>query len=939
MDDIQQTTPPEQPQESSQDSSQRPQSPPPSPKVKKPLPRYIAEPPKQGGWCLLLGVALPGALLSLILWLSMGHLSMEAEPALASVWFSAAILAVAAAGCAVWALAGDRSLPGLFWAGVSGIYCLWLLYAGWVVIPQLDDFENDLMLLACSLAMTIVIVSMLRLIKWLTPPDRPHSVGKPLLSLLILPVLYYLAVVISEYAYSDAWTAVLLVLAVASTYGFVLLLIRTLYLTLYSRLNSPVLRAIVLFVLPLLGLLVSQMTLLSDMFWNFSSPLYYILVVVNGVLLLLPEPKGALRLALHFARGAMFLFAVYFFVCLSPYYALSLLGMLALGAGLLVLSPLFLLLYQVRILLASFRSLRADYGLFSPIVIFLLGMLLLPAGLALSFTGDNQNLDLAMTYVDGSAGEDAGRVNIPALERSLYYMTDGYQSDGAPPPLISGMYRHITSGSRTLSNNAYLQARLLFLNDPYVYNQINASRTVRREGTPTVVVSDIEIETVRDGEDYRSTLHFTIENTGTEDLGEYATSFHLPDGVYISGYYLDVADERKQGLLTVRDAAIWIYERTVSSARDPGILYYDGENIVFRVFPFAQGEIRRTGIEFLHRDTAELQIAGRTLTLAPDAPLLQQPVAQNGAIYISAAAKQDLGSSARRARYVFVVDCSGEANRAALTERVSSFCTDNHISAEDATVVALNYRSASWPMTADWQAQLQRFPLEGGYGLERALDRIYAEFSVENAYPVVVAVTNNMQRTPLPQNAAYAASLCPELEGFLQLGADGLTQYPFDGGEPVALGSLQGTQPVLITEAGGRTVYLYNNGQPQVVTFDNGNTGADIAATGWAAALQLQGQYAAIHTTAGEQRSDVHIALIQNSFRTGVMTPLTSYIVLETAEQEAALLEKQKQILEQGFNQTSTGQPVHMSEPPLLVCAVLALGALWLVRRRRRAVP
>lgn len=912
----------------------------------RPAPRMqsVSPPPESpaaGAWWLLLGVALPGIALALVLWQTLLPWLSGDNPQLTAILASECVLTAAAAGCAIRFLLRKERLPGPFWAGVSGIYCVWLLFAAWQLLDDMDLYDGDLLLISCSLAMFPILISLLRVMLWLTPPQRSHSVGRPLLSLLVLPVLYYIAFVISDYAYGAAWTAILLVLAVVCTYGFVLLLVRTLFLLMRPQSKAlPALRVVIVFVLPLLGLLISQMEPFSYAFWDFSSPVYYALVILNGILLLLPEPRGALRLPLHLARGATFLFVIYFFICLSPFYALSLLGILAFGAGLLVLSPLFLLFYQGRLLADSFRRLRADYGRLTPALVFLLGMLVIPACLVFSFSGDRENINTAMTYIDGSAQEQSTRVNIPALDRSLNYMTQGSHNGRTPPPLLAGLYSRTVIGSRVLSNAAYQRANILFFNADDSTELERSLTSARTEGTPTVVIGDIEVESVRDGDDYRSTVHFTLENIGTSDLGEYATSFMLPDGVYISGYYLDVLDERKQGLLTVREAATWIYNHIVSQARDPGILFYDQGEIVFRVFPFSQGETRLSGIEFLHRESAELEIAGHSILLAPAAPPLEQPVASGGAVYVSAAVKQTLEPANRKPYYLFVADRSAGTNAAGLAERILQFCEEQAIAPENASVMALNYRGAVWPMTGQWESPLSQFPAEGGFGLHYVIERLYGEYTTESHFPIIVVVSDRTGALLASDDAARFTGLCPEMDGFWQLTGDGLLLHPFDGGSPVAAKTDLGRHPVLVAEVDGAQVFLRNDGLPQVVASQPLLTRSQLASawpdhSTWATALRLEGEHNLL-AASGQDTESARLALIQQSFRTGIMTPLTSYIVLETPEQEADLLAKQKQILE-GMTAPASGEAVLMSEPPMLLCLALALAVLLWRRRARQA--
>ena len=108
---------------------------------------------------------------------------------------------------------------------------------------------------------------------------------------------------------------------------------------------------------------------------------------------------------------------------------------------------------------------------------------------------------------------------------------------------------------------------------------------------------------------------------------------------------------------------------------------------------------------------------------------------------------------------------------------------------------------------------------------------------------------------------------------------------------------------------------------------------ADLKKGAWesAALLQAEWQYQEKHPDLGDE---AWLSLIKKSFRTGILTPETAYLVLENESQRRMLQFKQKQVLN-GKKELDLGEePRQMSEPGLLL--MLALLGLVLMRRRLR---
>jgi len=73
---------------------------------------------------------------------------------------------------------------------------------------------------------------------------------------------------------------------------------------------------------------------------------------------------------------------------------------------------------------------------------------------------------------------------------------------------------------------------------------------------------------------------------------------------------------------------------------------------------------------------------------------------------------------------------------------------------------------------------------------------------------------------------------------------------------------------------------------------------------------------------------------VKMSFNSRIMTPFTSYIVVETSAQKAVLLKKQKEVLAGKKSLDLNEQTQRMSEPEFILLLILFGGFLFIGRKR-----
>lgn len=109
-------------------------------------------------------------------------------------------------------------------------------------------------------------------------------------------------------------------------------------------------------ILPLIGLYINNT---NNVFGDFSSIWFYILTVITGILILLPDLKNELYRGLLFvARIITLSYSTYLMVVFLPYLPFSVLAIIAFGSGFLMLSPLALFLVHIDTILKDINYLK-----------------------------------------------------------------------------------------------------------------------------------------------------------------------------------------------------------------------------------------------------------------------------------------------------------------------------------------------------------------------------------------------------------------------------------------------------------------------------------------------------------------------------------------------------------------------------------------------------
>jgi hypothetical protein len=914
-------------------------------------------------------------------------------------WFGGVLVLLGSlhAGYATWQWRRQVRLSAGYAVGTLMVYIAFLYVYGhclskllpsslprWMVAGDLPLYIGTFLMPTLAHAAAVLVVR-------LTPEKKEHSALPSFGVALAVPVAWYVFVqlVLPLWQGGQLGTHALVVLVIAGTLVFLLFLARGVYILASRRAGAWaryqwVWKLLIAGVLPLVGLAINNGELrgslrLRGMSWgtdtifgDFNGPWWYGLALLNAVLLCLPTPtKPLVRLALYLGRGLTLSYTVYFFLVFLPFLPLSVVAVVAVGVGFLLLTPLALFIVHARELAQDYAALR---GFFSGRVLAL-GLVaaaaVLPLGITLHYYHHRTVLHSALNYVYAPEyGRSYRPLDTEVLASTLEVVRQhkedrGSSLTGAHVPYLSSYFNWLVLDNLTLSEGKIATLEHVFLGS--LASRSTDETLADFPDEPTASQPTLTQLAARSHYDARqqawvSWLDLTITNnraTAEGSLAEYATTFELPAGCFISDYYLDIDGRREPGILAEKRAAAWVYSQIRNENRDPGLLQYlSGNRVGLRVFPFAANEVRRTGIQLLHKEPLRFTIDGQTValgqatTLTPAIPASTVP-SGTGVAYVTAAEKAALPVVRRRPYYHFILDVSaGKARHQARYRRqIAALVARQRLAEDDIRVSLAGTYVTTLPVHSRSLAHPAPSRYEGSFYLDRAIRQILVQATEkpQNRYPVIVVVSADFNQAILAANFADLRHAYPERDTFYELAEEGqLVPHSLKTNSMASTGpattELAAAAPVVAwPDAKRPAAYLLANDQPDFVLTSARPTVPETAIRlrDWHSGLLLQGLWRArLHHP--ETTNSVEVPLIQYSFRSGILTPLTAYLSLENEAQKAALRRKQEQMLSGHSALDASEDERRMSEPGEWVFLLLigaALGIRRLRQRQARLVP
>ena len=448
---------------------------------------------------------------------------------------------------------------------------------------------------------------------------------------------------------------------------------------------------------------------------------------------------------------------------------------------------------------------------------------------------------------------------------------------------------------------------------------------------------------------WRSWVDLEITNSGNAWRAEYATTIDLPEGCWISDYYLYVDSIKEQGILAEKKSAMWVFSNIRNENRDPGILYYlTGNKVAFRIFPFADEEVRKTGIEFLHKEPVKLNIDNHIVELGNAEETVYENAETDYVIYVSSEYKKTLNQVYRKPYYHFLVDVSEGKKELAdeFTKRIEQFIAGNTAFSENTKISFVNTYVTSFPLDKNWKQYYQSQTFEGGFFLDRAIKMSLLNCNKDKFYPVNVVITDCMKNAILDEDFSDFKFAFPENENdfFYHLDENG-NYYKHS-----LLNNPQKEIPVIFKEccfcypaleykiSDSIIVYLPNNREPSIVLKKDivKIQESEIKEKDWISALTMQAKWMSqmLHPETSDKE---WLNLVKYSFISKVMAPVTSYLVVENEAQKAILIKKQEQVLSSNKSLDLDEDTQRMSEPSLWLLTIL-LGLAMLYKQKSKVI-
>jgi hypothetical protein len=703
-------------------------------------------------------------------------------------------------------------------------------------------------------------------------------------------------------------------------------------------------------ILPLIGLSVNNGGIIEDfgpgssegVFGDFSNYWYYVLAIANGTLLCLHNIKHHLmRLALFAAKWITFSYTLYFFIVFLPLLPLAVPLIILMGLGLLMLTPSALFIIHTNSLSKDYHFLKSYFSksLLCPIAIA--SVFVIPFIITINYLGDKKNLNNSLEYLYAPDYANPAEIDLPAIKNTITIIKENKKRSGgmifaSKKPFLSSYYNWLVLENLTLSDAKINKLERVFLDVP------------KKEGRSEFIQnSQVEIKTISSNSTYdeahkawNSWIDLEIENHGSRQ-GEYSTIIDLPTGAWISDYYLNVFGKKEMGMLSEKRTALWVYSNIRNRRKDPGILYYlTGNKVSFRVFPFAKNEIRKTGIEILHRDPIKINIDNHELELGEYSIDQDSNNEYKNALFISGENKKELEKVNRIPYFHFLIDGRLENKLRNYAAHINQLSETYPMMINHAKLSLINSSVMTKAFKPDWISSFSEFKYGGGFFLEQGIKTaLYHSYKNQDAtYPVFVVLSDSLETAIIEKDFGDWEFSFPETDKFYSLNNDAYLMAHSLIDSPLKVIESDAKIPQNLSVRayptnGSELKYIADNEEASLIPKDRMDLSEKSPETKqWEDGLALQAEWTRqiLHP---ESSNESWLSLIRKSFETKIMSPVTSYLVVENDAQRAMLKKKQDQVLNSNKLLDLSDDATRMSEPNLLF--VLAAFMIFFLYRNR----
>ncbi|WP_176461805.1 MSEP-CTERM sorting domain-containing protein [Anaeromicrobium sediminis] len=686
---------------------------------------------------------------------------------------------------------------------------------------------------------------------------------------------------------------------------------------------------------------------MDNLFGDFSHPVFYIVTIITCVSLSFVRVLDErIKLILYGIKSITFSFTLYFFIIFVQLLPLAMIGLILFGLGILMIVPIFLMIVHIICLWNDFMSLKIKGGKLSLALIFVIGISVIPASFYMTVKNDRDNFNRAMEYVYERGLEDTKKseINIGGIKRTLTnikYIKGLERNDRGKTtiPYITSFYEKNILKNKSISKVKAKKMEQVFLGS----KDVSAWEEDYYKENEGIHLENISSETTYDEslKIYKSWIHLEIQNDENW-RNEFRTTFNLPEGSFITNYYLYVNNIKKYGLVADKRAANWIYESEKRKRRDPGVLTYGGDNrVLLKIFPFEDRQLRKTGIEIIHKGPITMEFEGRKIKLEGKNNNIEF---ENGNFaYISALEKDNLERVVRPNKYYFIVNFS-KKNKNYKHDHVKAieiYIEENNLKDRVGEIIGLNYEENIFNYDEFKISKLNGVKNRGGFYLEKSIKRILYENYVKNSTfrPIIVVYSNSIENGVITDSLRDFKFTMPEEMAYYEMDKNNnlIKRYLSDvdfTNRPFKIDEIEKKEVLKWQSKDGRTYYLPDNGKDSIALLNHNINLKDVEVSDlWEKGLLLKSAHMS-STLHPEKYVDSTLNTVKESIKSNIMSHSTSYIVLESKDQEKRMLEKQKQLLE-AKSSLELGDIIEMSEPNSILIYVLLVLGLILMRNKR----
>lgn len=833
-------------------------------------------------------------------------------------------------------------------------------------IPQWMVSDNILLYVGTFLMPTL-IYSLFILVIHFTPKEKDQPAWKSFIIAILIPCLWYIFFQIIlpfwQPLNSNFSQHTIILFIIVATLVFLFFLMRGIFILVLKKSKALdkyqlLWKVPIAIIFPLLGLALNNghlNTFLSfgsgGIFGDFSHYWFYVLATLNGIFICLPnlEHKNY-RLMLFAARSFTFTYTLYFFLVFLPYLPLSILAIIAFGAGFLMLTPLVLFIIHINELVSDYRFLQLKYSPKITSLIPTFCLLVIPALVTTSYLNDRFILNESLDYLYTPNYSKNYSIDKSSLSRTINIIKEHKNKSrkglfGNQTPFLSSYFNWLVLDNLTLSNSKINTIENVFFAKNKVKRHFNRN-----------TVKDVKISKINSTSKFNkktnswvSWVNLELTNKSTHSgLSEYATKIELPTGSWISDYYLYVGDKKEMGILAEKKSAMFVYSQIRNERKDPGILYYLTRNkVAFRVFPFSKKETRKTGIEIIHDKPIKLNIDNHTVSLGSSTKHIVnniKNIPNRNVLFISSEEKSKLSKIYRKPYYHFIIDTSQGKNKynKFFIKRINNLLSKNHIHNENAKITFANTFTSTYKMDENWEEKYNQQVFSGGFYLDRAIKKALFDSHKKNetAYPVIIVVTDDIKKAIIKNDFYDFKIAYPENNFFYNLNYK-VNLIPHS----LIKNSIKPASKTPIVKFKHSVIAYPNISKPIGYLPDTGTSSIvmvndvfeiqdiELKEKSWNSALLLQGKWIS-HVLHPEISDDEWLSFVRQSFIAKILTPVTSYIVVENEAQKAFLRKKQEKVLSSNKSLDLSDDVDNMTEPNLFLLAIL-LGIILYLKNKK----